>query len=470
MPDPETRTEPVSEPEPGSGSPGPELRLRLFNTATHQIEPFRPRNDPVRMFICGPTTYAPAHLGHAKSYLTFDVLRRWLEYNGQRVRHVQNITDVADESAQQAQLQGVTERELTSHFAADFATQMEALGNLPPHGVILASRVVVQTAQVACHLMEQGQAYGTGEGTVFLKATPDDFGGLLGSDLEEVTITEPGGFIPLGGKQDPHDFLLWIPSPSGWQSWDSPLGPGRPGWHTECYLIASAQLGLPLDIHGGGKDLIFPHHESEQLLARHLEGVDYAHHWVHHGLIYDRGGKLSKSRAQQTTLVEVFEDCHPHALRFYLLQDHYREPTYFDPDRLEEACAEGQRLSIMAHEILARCPEPSPEAMDREDEIQLLASRFQAAMDDDLHTDVAVKVIRELDPLASEALAQNDPGFIEAAAALYRCFQAVLGLFPDTNGEEREQIPDQNLELNPKLRSKQRSKQNSEQRPEQENE
>ena len=414
--------------EAQSADPG----LKLFNTATGGVEPFRPRNDPVGMFICGPTTYAPAHLGHAKSYLTFDVLRRWLEHIGHDVRQVRNLTDVADETAFHAQRNGETESELTRRFAAEFTTQMEALGNLPPHVEVAASTVVDRTARVTTDLLERGAAYGTGEGAVYLRAGPGDFGELLGAELEEVTVQEPGGFAPLGGKLDPHDFLLWGPAPEGWRAWDSPLGPGRPGWHTECYIIASSQLGLPVDLHGGGMDLLYPHHESEQLLARHLQDTDYAHHWMHHGLIFDEGGKLSKSRGRHTTLAEIFEGCPPHALRFFLLQDHYRQPTYFDPDRLEEACAEGQRLGLTAREVLTRCPEPSPDAMGQDDEIGALATRFNSAMNDDLRTDLAVEVLRELDRLATEALAEEDPDFIEAAAALYRCFQEVLGLFPDT--------------------------------------
>ena len=412
--------------------PDTRTKLLLFNTATGRVEPFQAANDPVRMFICGPTTYAPAHLGHAKSYLTFDVLRRWLEHNGRRVRHVQNITDVADETAERAVVEKVTERRLTRRFTAEFVTQMEALGNLPPHEVVPATRVVTQTAQAAIRLLELGLAYGTHEGAVYLGAEPGDFGSLLGAELEKVTVVEPEGFEPLAGKQAPHDILLWHPALDDWEAWDSPLGPGRPGWHTECYLIASLELGLPLDLHGGGQDLIFPHHECEQLLARHLEDREYARHWVHHGLIFDKGGKLSKSRGRHTTLAEIFEDCPPHALRFYLLQDHYREPTYFDPDRLEEACAEGQRLSRTAHEVLARCPEPAPGALGHEEELEALFIRFQEALNDDLRTDQAVDVLRALDLLATEALAQEDPGFIEAAAVLYRCFQEVLGLFPDT--------------------------------------
>ncbi len=413
-------------------------QMRLFNTLAGKIRELEPLTDPVGMYVCGPTTYAPTHLGHAKSYLTFDILRRWLEFNGHRVRHVQNITDVADETAEQALTERREELELAQAHADEFTGQMLAMGNLPPHVMVNASTVVDRTARVAVRLLERGLAYGTDEGAVYLRARAEDFGKLLRADLERITETPRDQLRPLGGKGDPHDFLLWSPAPEGWRAWDSPLGPGRPGWHTECYVIASTELGLPFDIHGGGEDLIFPHHESEALLAHHLEDSEYARQWVHHGLIFDEGGKLSKSRGRHTTLADIFEDCPPHALRFYLLQDHYRQATRFDPERLEAACAEGQRLSQTADRVLNLCPEPAMASMDRDEEVLYLKGEMEAALNDDLHTDRAVAILRQLDTLASEALVDMNRELLEAIAALYRCFQQVLGLFPDINKKERD--------------------------------
>jgi len=240
--------------------------VRLYNSATRRKERFQPVGDPVRLYACGPTVYAPAHLGHAKSYVAVDVLRRWLEYRGHAVRHAQNFTDIADETAQVAVRDAVDEAELTVRYETEFLVQMDALGNLRPHVLPRASEVAEEIGVLAARLLAEGSAYES-EGGIWLSVDPGQHGALLGTEIS-AALCEPASAVDSGPKRGPFDFMLWGPPLSGGRSW-SPGGipPGRPGWHLECTLMASRDPGLPLDIHFGGADLAYPHHESELLLA-----------------------------------------------------------------------------------------------------------------------------------------------------------------------------------------------------------
>ncbi|MAH17424.1 MAG: hypothetical protein CL960_02870 [Euryarchaeota archaeon] len=420
--------------------------LRLYNSATRCKERFAPAGDPVRLYACGPTVYAPAHLGHAKSYVAVDVLRRWLEYRGYAVRHAQNFTDVADETAQAAARDGLPEQELTTRYEAEFLAQMDALGNLRPQALPRASEVAPEIGALAARLLADGRAYES-EGGIWLSVAPEQHGALLGTGIE-AALCEPADAVDSGPKRGPFDFMLWGPPLEGGRTWSpDDIAPGRPGWHLECTLMAAHDPGLPLDIHFGGADLAYPHHESELLLADALGLGEYCGMWMHNGLMEDADGKLSKSRGERLSLTAVFDDCPPAALRFYLLQYHYRDFTPFSEAALKAACAEGEALGWTAVEVLtASGDDEKPHGaaagaggdatvaastgdaqLARGDPAtaQLLA-RLEAGMDDDLGSPRAVAALRELDAIARERL---DGSGLEPVAALYRIFQRALGVF-----------------------------------------
>ena len=404
--------------------------MRLYNSATRRKERFQPVGDPVRLYACGPTVYAPAHLGHAKSYVAVDVLRRWLEYRGHAVRHAQNFTDIADETAQVAVRDAVDEAELTVRYETEFLVQMDALGNLRPHVLPRASEVAEEIGVLAARLLAEGSAYES-EGGIWLSVDPGQHSALLGTEIS-AALCEPASAVDSGPKRGPFDFMLWGPPLSGGRSW-SPGGipPGRPGWHLECTLMASRDPGLPLDIHFGGADLAYPHHESELLLADALGMGEYCRTWMHNGLMEDADGKLSKSRGERLTLATVFEECPPAALRFYLLQYHYRDFTPFSEAALKQACAEGEQLGWTAAEVLTSDGEGDSrgdtQLVNDEQVTAALLARVEANMDDNLDTPQAMAVLRELDALARERIDSGSE--IGAVAALYRVFQRALGVF-----------------------------------------
>jgi len=412
--------------------------VQLYNSATRRKTRFAPVGDPVRLYACGPTVYAPAHLGHAKSYVAVDVLRRWLEYRGYAVRHTQNFTDVADETAQTAARDGVPEAELTAHYETEFLAQMDALGNLKPHALPRASGVANEIGALAGQLLADGRAYES-KGGIWLSVTSEQHGALLGTEIE-AALCEPADAVDLGPKRGPFDFMLWGPPLPNGRSWAPNGAPrGRPGWHLECTLMASRDPGLPLDIHFGGADLAYPHHESELLLADALDLGEYCRLWMHNGLMEDADGKLSKSRGERLSLAAIFNDCPPAALRFYLLQYHYRDFTPFSETALKAACAEGEQLGWTAAEVLT-ADGGNPDGGGRDEnphgDAQLargdpataaLLAQLEAAMDDDLSSPQAVAALRELDPLARERL--DSGGELRAVAALYRIFQRALGVF-----------------------------------------
>ncbi|MEE3276746.1 MAG: DALR domain-containing protein [Candidatus Thermoplasmatota archaeon] len=404
--------------------------MRIYNSAARCKERFRSVGDPVRLYACGPTVYAPAHLGHAKSYVAVDVLRRWLEYRGHAVRHTQNITDIADETAQAARREAIAEVELTARYETEFLVQMDALGNLRPHGLPRASEVAEEIGTLAARLLEEGSAYES-EGGIWLSVEPGQHGALLGTEIG-AAICESASAVNPGPKRGPFDFMLWGSPQPGGRSWSpSGISPGRPGWHLECTLMASRDPGLPLDIHFGGADLAYPHHESELLLANTLGMGEYCRTWMHNGLMEDADGKLSKSHGERLTLATVFEECPSAALRFYLLQYHYRDFTPFSETALKQACAEGEQLGWTAAEVLASDGEGDPhkdiQLVNAEHVTETLLARFEASMDDDLDTPQAMAALRELDTLAREWIDNGNE--IGAVAALYRVFQRALGVF-----------------------------------------
>ena len=396
--------------------------MRFYNTATGKKEDFVSASKNIGLYICGPTVYSDTHLGHAKSYVSFDVLKRWLGYRGYEVRHIQNFTDVSDETALGASKEGIDELEFTKKYEDEFLDKMKLLSNTPATKYTRASDFVKQIAEETKKLLDAGEAYQTDDG-IFLRIKQEEHGKLLGVNLEQ-SLAEGTSEVDSGPKDSPHDTLLWGPPLGGGNIWKfEGLPAGRPGWHLECTLMSSSELDLPIDIHWGGIDLIYPHHETEMILAEKVGLGNYCDFWMHNGLMEDAEGKLSKSRGERITLEEVFEDCPPVALRFYLLSHHYREFTPYSPDGLLAACQEGERLGVNAVD----CMIVDPTDPRDDEETAPLVSRFEQALDDDLDTPKALDVLRELDVIAGNRL--KNEGNLAPISGMYSIFQCVLGIF-----------------------------------------
>ena len=396
--------------------------MRFFNTATKQKEVFSSESKNLGLYICGPTVYSDTHLGHAKSYVSFDVLKRWLGYKGYEVNHIQNFTDVSDETALGASKSGIDELDFTRKYEKEFLDKMELLSNIPATKYTRASDFVQQIAEETKKLLDSGEAYQTEEG-IFLRIKQEEYGKLLGINFED-SLAQSTSEVDSGPKKSPHDTLLWGPPLGGGRTWEfDGLPDGRPGWHLECTLMSSSELDLPIDIHWGGIDLIYPHHETEMILAEKIGLGTYCDFWMHNGLMEDAEGKLSKSRGERITLEEVFEDCPPAALRFYLLSHHYRDFTPYSPEGLLEACQEGERLGVNAVD----CMVAEPTDPRNDDEMVILVAKFEKALDDDLDTPKALDVLRDLDVIAGKRL--KNEGDIAPISGMYSIFQCVLGVF-----------------------------------------
>ena len=396
--------------------------MRFFNTATKQKEVFSSESKNLGLYICGPTVYSDTHLGHAKSYVSFDVLKRWLGYKGYEVNHIQNFTDVSDETALGAFKSGIDELDFTRKYEKEFLDKMELLSNIPATKYTRASDFVQQIAEETKKLLDSGEAYQTEEG-IFLRIKQEEYGKLLGINFED-SLAQSTSEVDSGPKKSPHDTLLWGPPLGGGRTWEfDGLPDGRPGWHLECTLMSSSELDLPIDIHWGGIDLIYPHHETEMILAEKIGLGTYCDFWMHNGLMEDAEGKLSKSRGERITLEEVFEDCPPAALRFYLLSHHYRDFTPYSPEGLLEACQEGERLGVNAVD----CMVAEPTDPRNDDEMVILVAKFEKALDDDLDTPKALDVLRDLDVIAGNRL--KNGGDIGPVSGMYSIFQCVLGVF-----------------------------------------
>ena len=396
--------------------------MKFFNTAKGEKETFYSAKRNIGLYICGPTVYSDTHLGHAKSYVSFDVLKRWLIYKGYEVTHIQNFTDVSDETALGASKEGVDEFTFTQKYEKEFLEKMSLLSNTPATKYTRASEFVHQIAQETKKLLDAGEAYQTNEG-IFVRIKQEEHGKLLRVDLED-SLAEATSDVNSGPKESPHDTLLWGPPLDGGEIWQfDGLPPGRPGWHLECTIMSSSELELPIDIHWGGIDLIYPHHETEMILAEKIGLSSYCDFWMHNGLMEDADGKLSKSRGERITLGQVFEDCPPAALRFYLLSHHYREFTPYSPEGLLKACKEGERLGLNAVD----CMVVDSSDPKKDDEISPLLSIFEDALDDDLDTPKALDVLRDLDKIASERLKSGEN--VSSLSGMYKIFQRVLGVF-----------------------------------------
>jgi len=363
--------------------------MKVFNTLSGKKEEFVPQGEEVMMYVCGVNPYADAHIGHAMSYIFFDVVRRYLEFRGYKVKHVQNITDIEDNIIAHANKQGVSVPELTQKYVERYDEDMVALNIIPAHVYPRAMGEIPKIIEIVQGLVENGFAYAVGGNVYFRVRNVPDYGKLSGRSLEQMRA---GARIEVGeDKEDPMDFLLWKAAKPDEPSWDSPWGKGRPGWHIECSAMSVRYLGEQIDIHGGGQDLVFPHHENEIAQSESFTGKKpFAKYWVHNGLLQMGADKMSKSLGNLITIREALEKYSADALRIFILGSYYRSPLTYSEETLEAAEKGAERLRQAA----SRTGEGNQE--EAQIDIEDYRNRFIEAMDDDFSTAQALAVLFDL--------------------------------------------------------------------------
>jgi cysteinyl-tRNA synthetase len=396
------------------------MTLRLHNTASRSLEEFRPlREGQVGMYVCGITVYDLCHMGHLRMMMAFDVVQRWLRACGYRVTYVRNITDIDDKIITRAVERGMTIRALTDEMIAAMHRDLDAVGIQKPTHEPRATEHVAGMLGLIDKLRDKGLAYQANNGDVnFAVRKLPGYGKLSGKTLDELRAGER--VAVLEGKQDPLDFVLWKsakPSEPDDAKYPSAYGPGRPGWHIECSAMSVALLGEPFDIHGGGMDLIFPHHENEIAQSEGASGGTFARYWLHNGFLNVDNEKMSKSLGNFFTIRDVLGRFDGETLRFFMLRTHYRSPFNFSDAHLEDARTALRRLYTALDAVA-----PSDEPLDWS---QPQAAAFRAAMNEDFNTPVALAVMFEL---ANEVNRTRNAD----TAALLRHLGGVLGVLQQT--------------------------------------
>jgi cysteinyl-tRNA synthetase len=391
--------------------------LRLRNTISGQVEEFQPAGDVVSLYVCGVTPYDVSHVGHAMSYVVFDVLRRYLEYRGYQVKHVQNFTDIDDRIIARAERRGITIDQLTGELIERYHEEMRALNILPAHVYPRATIEIPKMIEMIQALIEKGYAYASDGDVYYRVQKKDDYGKLSHRTLDSMIA---GARVEIDElKEHPMDFALWKAAKPGEPSWESPWGPGRPGWHIECSAMSLRYLGEQIDIHGGGEDLIFPHHENEIAQTEAFTGKKpFVRYWVHNSWVKAGEDKMSKSLGNFIPISDALERWSADAIRLWILTSHYRTPITYTDEALLAAKRAAERLRLAARAAST----DGGVAVDAEP----FRQQFIEAMDDDLNAPRALAVLFEL---AHEINRGRDEGRAvgEAQAALLELAD-VLGL------------------------------------------
>ena len=408
------------------------MTLRIHDARRGETVPFEPLDgEPVGLYVCGVTPYDTGHLGHAFTYVSFDVLHRYLEYLGHDVRYVQNLTDVDDDLLRKARELGEDYLALGNRHVTTFLTEMAALNWLPPDRYPRATEHIDEMQTLIGALLDRGHAYQAG-GHVYFSIDSDPHYGELSHLPREAMLpiaNERGNVPDLPGKRDPLDFVLWQPSAPDEPAWPSPWGAGRPGWHIECSAMSMTYLGEQFEIHGGGADLIFPHHESEIAQSEGATGKrPFVGYWMHAGMLAHEGEKMSKSLGNLVLVRDLLASYPGDAIRHYLVSNHYRSEVHYDEAALAASAVQAARLRVacrVAEEIEPLAPAlADPAKLDPV--VAEHRRRFLAAMDDDLDTPAALP---ELHALAGMCHASNDRAVIVQAGWMVRELGArILGL------------------------------------------
>ncbi len=389
--------------------------LKIYNTLAREKQAFRPiRPEKIGIYVCGMTVYDYCHLGHARVMVVFDMVAKWLRASGYAVNYVRNVTDIDDKIIRRAIENGESISDLTSRFIAAMHEDAERLGVDAPDHEPRATQYVAQMIAMIATLVEKKLAYAPGNGDVFYSV--HDFAGygrLSGKSFEDLRAGERVEIDPF--KRDPLDFVLWKAAKAGEPSWDSPWGPGRPGWHIECSAMSEELLGEHFDIHGGGQDLQFPHHENEIAQSEGAHGHAFVNYWMHNGFVRVDDEKMSKSLGNFFTVREVLEKFDAEVVRFFILRAHYRSPLNYSDAHLQDAKSSLTRLytaldGIDAENIEIDWDKPH-------------AKRFGEAMDDDFNTPEAISVLFDLANEVNKSHSAKDAGLLKGLGRMLGLLQ-----------------------------------------------
>lgn len=420
-----------------------DTKLYLYNTLTRSKQEFVPiKLGEVKMYSCGPTVYNFFHIGNARPFIIFDTLRRYLEYKGYKVDFVQNFTDVDDKMINKANELGISVKQLADEYIAEYFTDAQGLGIKKATVHPRATENIDAIIELVSELEKKGYAYNV-DGNVYYRTKKfKDYGKLSHQPLEDL---ESGARIDINeDKEDPMDFALWKKQKPGEPAWESPWGMGRPGWHIECSAMANRYLDKTIDIHSGGQDLIFPHHENEIAQSEAANGCCFANYWIHNGYINVDNKKMSKSLGNFFTVRDVAKEFDYEVIRFFMLSAHYRSPINFSKDLMESAKSALGRIYTCL-DTLDFLEKSAEDRAENEEESKVIAGldghkqRFIAAMDDDINTADAISAIFELVSDVNKVITQNPSKEVcKKCAAAIRELGAVLGLL----GKEKEGTDD----------------------------
>lgn len=416
------------------------MTIQTYNTLSGKKEALQTLEPGhVKLYVCGITAYDYCHIGHARSALAFDMIVRYLRYRGYKVTFVRNFTDIDDKIIARAKEQNTTSEELASRFINEFYTDMDALGVDRPDIEPKATEHIKEMTEIIGELIAKGMAYQAGNDVYYIVDSFPEYGKLSKRNIEDM---KAGSRISVNEqKNNPMDFVLWKGSKPGEPTWDSPWGPGRPGWHVECSAMSRKYLGETFDIHGGGQDLIFPHHENEIAQSEGANGKSFVKSWIHHGFVTIRDEKMSKSLGNFLTIRDILGHYHPEILRFFIFSTHYRNPLDFSETAMRDATTGLERL----YECVAAIDALDAGNGDRQaasiltakdiKKIAELEKRFQEAMDNDFNTAQAqgvffdtVKTINRLQGKVTPTSAVADIEFLKNGIATLKKLAAIMGL------------------------------------------
>ena len=406
--------------------------MKLYNTLTKKKEEFVPLEPgKVKMYVCGPTVYNFIHIGNARPMIVFDTARRYMEHKGYEVKYVQNFTDIDDKMIRRANEEGITVKELGDRFIKEYYTDADALGIERATVNPRATEHIADIIALIEKLIDKGLAYACDNGDVYYNTQAfHGYGKLCGQNLEDL---ESGARIDVDpNKRHPMDFAVWKAQKPGEPAWESPWGMGRPGWHIECSAMSMKYLGETLDIHCGGKDLVFPHHENEIAQSEGATGKPFVHYWMHNGFINVDNQKMSKSLGNFFTVRDIAKEFDLEAVRMFMLGAQYRSPINFSREMIEQAKASLDRLYTARDHYLfllqnAKDGEPGEKELALMEKVKAAREGFDEAMDDDLNTADAMGKMFELVRDANVALDENSPK--QAIAAVLDALGEMAGVF-----------------------------------------
>lgn len=377
--------------------------MKVYNTLSRQKEEFVPLEEgKVKMYVCGPTVYNFIHIGNARPMIVFDTVRRYMEYKGYEVNFVSNFTDVDDKIIKKAMEEGVTAQEISQRYIAECKKDMAAMNVKPATSHPLATEEIGGMLEMISTLIEKGYAYPAADGTVYFRTRKfEEYGKLSHKNLDDLQAGHREIKVAGEEKEDPLDFVLWKPKKEGEPYWESPWCQGRPGWHIECSVMSKKYLGEEIDIHAGGEDLIFPHHENEIAQSESCNGKIFAKYWLHNGFLNIDNKKMSKSLGNFFTVREISEKYDLQVLRFFMLGAHYRSPLNFSGELMEAAKSGLERIRNGAENLKhlsknAREGQMDPKEQGIWEESQGFVAKFETAMDDDFNTADGISAIFEL--------------------------------------------------------------------------